>query len=644
MIAFFVFITAFFLVTLAARLKLSASNRSGFWFPWFVPAIILAGGGGWIADTLQHIDQPLNIQRSLAPSGLPMASPDTNQAEDTVTQENAVYNSNLPTRRGIPADGYLFLIAAVLGGLSALRVRLNQPAWLADIKIVIASVLCIAVLGEMRRVYSESPLDGPFFGFTAGHFALTLFLMWAITRLTATLNRVPQASGGYFGIVALFVLLFLQKSGSNLSFFPFAAGAAMAGAGLATVPVALKNSQFNLGWPAAFTAGFMLSQAVVFGLPDSTVPTAFALCFLILALPLVDVLFYRVRGNENGPDRLHQGLQGRGISPTKIAFLYCAMGLWLAILGYLLLGLSTGGGIGQTIARLFALLFIGASGFLLFYSVARILMRRALGEEIPVEIQAFGVKVSAVTMQEALEKIQQFIASRQPHHVVTCDANAILQARQDTEYANIVRNAALATPDGYGVIWGMRLLNYPIYERVTGVDMVTGICEFAAGKNYSIYILGSEPGENGEPGVAAIAAQNLAEKYPGLRIAGTHHGFWRRDAKQEGISTEEADIRMAEQVREAAPDVLFVAMGIPMQEKFIAAQLQRLNVPVSLGVGGSFDVYSGKFERAPQWVQRIGLEWLYRVFIDPSRWKRMGYVPRFMLLAIKVWLSGKKHE
>ena len=212
--------------------------------------------------------------------------------------------------------------------------------------------------------------------------------------------------------------------------------------------------------------------------------------------------------------------------------------------------------------------------------------------------------------------------------------------KQDPEYAGIVRRAAMITPDGYGVIWGARLLGYPIYERVTGVDMVIGICELAAKNGYSIYILGSEPGENGEPGVAEIAARNLAEKHPGMRVAGTHHGFWRRDAKAEGLSTEEADARMADVVRAAAPDVLFVAMGIPMQEKFIAAQLERMQVPVSIGVGGSFDVYSGKFKRAPQWVQRIGLEWLYRVFIDPSRWKRMGYVPRFMLLAIKVWLTG----
>ena len=594
-------------------------------FPLFVVAILMAAAGGWAADTVLRLDEPLS-------------------ATQTITQ--AVGSHMMPStgfRRNIPPDGYLFLIAAALCFLAAIRMRLNLPAWIADVLVVWASLVALVILGLMRMRYSESPPNGPFFGLTATYFWLTLFFMWLITRLTTALNRVPQASGGYFGVVALLILLFLQQSGALFSYFPFAAGAAIAGAGLATVPIAFKNAKFDLGWPAALTTSFLLAQIVVFGLPHSTVQTALALSLLILALPLVDVLFYRVRRRPDGRrPRLHEGLQARGISPTKIALFYSAVGVWLALLGYLISDLSQGGGLAETLASLIALVFIGASGFLLFYSVARILMRRTPDEEIPAEIEAFGVKVSAVSMQEALHKIESFIESREPHHVVTCDANAILCAKQDAEYAAIIHRAALATPDGYGVIWGMRLLNFPIYERVTGVDMVTGICEFSAKKNYAIYILGSEPGENGEPGVAAIAAKNLAEKYPGLRVAGTHHGFWRRDAKAEGLSVEEADARMADIVRVAAPDVLFVAMGIPMQEKLIAAQMQRMNVPVSLGVGGSFDVYSGKFERAPHWIQRIGLEWLYRVFIDPSRWKRMGYVPRFMLLAIKVWLSGKK--
>ena len=640
MIAFFVFLAAAFIVLLGARLtNFSSPTRGGISTPLFAVAILTAACSGWMVDSVQRLEAPLNEQRVL--SYLPEAAAPENAAPAAIAPNNSV---SLPTRRGIPADGLLFLLAALLCALSAIRVRLQKPPWLADVMVITASICALAILSALRRAYGTAPLDGPFFGFGALQFCWTLVLMWAITRVTTGLNRVPQASGGYFGVVALFIVAFLHQSGSTLSFFPFAAGAAIAGAGLASVPLALKNADFNLGWPTALTTSFLLAQTVFFGLPDFTVQSALGLSLLILALPLTDVLFYRVRRRGTGDtSRLHQGLQARGLSSTKIALFYTAIGLWLALMGYLLFGLHLGGAWLQFAARLMALIFIALGGFLLFYSLARILMRRTPDEKIPAEIEAFGVKISAVTMPEALAKIEGFIESRAPHHVVTCDANSILCARQDPEYAGIVQRAALASPDGYGVIWGMRLLNLPIYERVTGVDMVTGICEFSAQKNYSIYILGSEKGENGQPGIAEIAAKNLAEKYPGLRIAGTHHGYWRRD-RNDAILTQEDDERIAEAVRLAAPDVLFVAMGIPLQEKFIAAQMQRMNAPVSLGVGGSFDVYSGKFERAPLWVQRIGMEWLYRVIIDPSRWKRMGYVPRFMILAIKAWLRGGKTD
>jgi N-acetylglucosaminyldiphosphoundecaprenol N-acetyl-beta-D-mannosaminyltransferase len=253
------------------------------------------------------------------------------------------------------------------------------------------------------------------------------------------------------------------------------------------------------------------------------------------------------------------------------------------------------------------------------------LMGRAEGEEIPEDVEAFGVRISPVTMTDAMEKIEAMIRSKTPHHVVTSDANAILRAQEDAEYAGILQRAALITPDGYGVMWGARLLNLPIYERVTGVDMVTGICERAAKNGYRIFILGSEEG------IASTAAQKLTERYPGLQVVGTHHGMILRD--------EEVKKRALQMVKEANVDVLFVAMGIPLQEKFIAQHMAELNVPVSLGVGGSFDVYSEKLKRAPEYIQRAGLEWLYRVWQEPWRWKRMGYVPRFMIFALKEWLG-----
>ena len=124
----------------------------------------------------------------------------------------------------------------------------------------------------------------------------------------------------------------------------------------------------------------------------------------------------------------------------------------------------------------------------------------------------------------------------------------------------------------------------------------------------------------------------MSERFAGLRVAGTQHGFYKKD----GLSDEQ----IAERIRDLRPDVLFVAFGIPAQEKFIAKWFDVMNVPVSVGVGGSFDVFSENLKRAPLWVQRSGMEWLYRVWQEPWRWKRMGYVPRFMLFALREWMFG----
>ncbi len=321
-------------------------------------------------------------------------------------------------------------------------------------------------------------------------------------------------------------------------------------------------------------------------------------------------------------------MRRRGISPLKVALLYLTIAVWLCAIGVVIgrLLLDEQLTVLQFLLRALPIVILILAGFMVFFSLTRILMNRRADEEIPEEVEAFGVRISPVSMAEALDKIESYIDSQRPHHVVTSDANAILRAQEDPEYADILRRAALITPDGYGVIWGARLLNLPIYERVCGVDMVTGICEIAARRGYSIYILGSAPG------VAATAAQKLQERYPGLKVAGTQHGYYKP----------EEELEIVHRIRDAKPDVLFVAFGIPKQEKFIGRYFHELNVPVCLGVGGSFDVYSERLKRAPVYIQRAGLEWLYRVWIEPARWKRMSYVPRFMMLAIRVWLFGSR--
>jgi N-acetylglucosaminyldiphosphoundecaprenol N-acetyl-beta-D-mannosaminyltransferase len=463
--------------------------------------------------------------------------------------------------------------------------------------------------------------------------------MWTLTRMTAALNRTPQVTGGYLGIVSLALLVLMKLEWTRTPpFFPVEAAAALAGAGIATVPFAIKKTDFNIGWSAALALGFLLAQIATLGLVKNAAFFMVLLSLIAFGLPLLDVSFFRLRAALRGEQvnvdeqrlRLHEALLRRGIAPSKITMLYLVGGAWMCGLGVLTARYVFGSAapwwmlLGRA-AIVGVLFFIG---FIVFLSLARVWMSRGHDEVVPEEIEAFGVRISAVSMNEALDKIEGFIREGTPHHVVTSDANAILRAQEDEEYAGIIRRAALITPDGFGVVWGARLLNLPIYERVTGVDMVTGICERAAQNNWSIYILGSEPG------IAATAAEKLAARYPGLRIAGTQRGFWKRD----GIADEE----IVQCIQEAKPEVLFVAFGIPAQEKFIARHFNELNVPVSLGVGGSFDVYSEKLRRAPEYIQRSGLEWLYRVWQEPWRWKRMSYVPRFMAFALRTWLFGKR--
>ncbi|HEX9996109.1 MAG TPA: WecB/TagA/CpsF family glycosyltransferase [Abditibacterium sp.] len=568
-----------------------------------------------------------------------------NAASSLTTADAVMARSIFPDSLLVGMRLWLLVVAVYV--LCALRGLAGLPTWVADAVVVSAAYFAIRIDREITlSIASSSLADSSAVPLGSAAIWLTVGWIWLVARLCAALNRVPAVTGGYLGLFGglLFLLMASGQAGQNL--FPSTSTLALCGAGLAAFVFAVRSPNFNLGWSATLAMGFVLGVSSAIGLLKNTLPAIIALAVLVLALPLLDVTLVQVRARLRGQSvqwsqsrlRLHEMLAARGVAPRKIALLYFAIGLWACTLAYGISRWLQNGAPNLFFSVFFGilLLVVGIGGAVGFFSIARVLMCRVPGEEVPESIEAFGVKISPVSMCEALDKIEEFIANGTPHHVLTSDANAILTSKTDADYAQIMRGAALITPDGFGVIWGARLLNLPIYERVTGVDMVTGICERAAQKGYRIYILGSAEG------VAATAARNLMARYPGLQVVGTHHGFWRRDGKAEGLSADEADAKIAEEIASLQPHVLFVAMGIPMQEKFIAAQLQRLQTPVALGVGGSFDVYAGKFNRAPQYVQRMGLEWLYRVWIDPSRWKRMGYVPKFMLVALKTWIFGAK--
>ena len=234
-----------------------------------------------------------------------------------------------------------------------------------------------------------------------------------------------------------------------------------------------------------------------------------------------------------------------------------------------------------------------------------------------------GVRVDDVTWEEALARMEGFAQEGGPHQVVTVNPEFIVAAQEDAEFRAILNAADLSLPDGIGVVWASRLLGRPLRERVAGSDLVPEIAALAAKRGYRLFLLGAAPG------VAEEAARRLREHNPGLVVAGTYAG---------SPAVEEEDEIVA-LVRAARPHVLFVAYGAPAQDKWIARNLGRLGVPVCMGVGGALDFIAGVAVRAPRWMQRLGLEWLHRLWHEPWRWRRMLALPKFVWLVVQAYLT-----
>ena len=239
-------------------------------------------------------------------------------------------------------------------------------------------------------------------------------------------------------------------------------------------------------------------------------------------------------------------------------------------------------------------------------------------------LEILGIGIDCIDSNEALRQIGQFIASGTPHQIVTANAEIIYQANKNEKMKNVINAAQMVTADGSGVVWASRQLGQPLAQRVTGIDLVNSICEQSAKDKWKIYILGSAPG------VADTAANNIRDRFPGCNIVGTHHGYF----------NEQEEAQIIAELEQLQPDVLFVALGAPKQEYWIADHIQQLNIPVAMGIGGSMDVLSGNVKRAPKWMQKMSLEWLYRLLIQPTRFKRVLALPKFML-AVKKQAKNK---
>lgn len=231
-------------------------------------------------------------------------------------------------------------------------------------------------------------------------------------------------------------------------------------------------------------------------------------------------------------------------------------------------------------------------------------------------VAVLGLPVFSGTQNEVLEVISGWIEApaRVPHRIVTLNAEMAQMALGDVRLASSIAMAELILPDGVGVIWAAKHQGTLLPGRIAGVDLTESLARAAVEQGWSIFLLGAEPG------VADETANRLTARFGPFRVAGTHHGFFESD--------EEQDIIQA--ITESRPDILLVALGVPRQELWLADHSAQLGIPCMMGVGGTFDVLSGRVARAPRWVRLLGMEWAYRLLSDPRRWKRGLRLPAFI--------------
>jgi N-acetylglucosaminyldiphosphoundecaprenol N-acetyl-beta-D-mannosaminyltransferase len=253
-------------------------------------------------------------------------------------------------------------------------------------------------------------------------------------------------------------------------------------------------------------------------------------------------------------------------------------------------------------------------------------------QSLPSSVYVLGVRVDRISQQEALDRIEQMIARRRAsentlpcQQIVTVNPEFVMAAQHNKDFRMAINSASLVLADGIGVVWAMRYLGRPTPGRVTGSDTLPVLAKRSAASGYHLYLLGAAAG------IAEKAGARLQELAPGLKIAGTYAG---------SPAPEEED-EIIERIRAAQADIVCVAYGAPAQELWIWRNRSRLPAAVAMGVGGAYDFLSGRQRRAPLVMQRMGLEWLYRLYREPWRWRRMLVLPRF---AVQVVLRGRKYH
>ncbi len=228
------------------------------------------------------------------------------------------------------------------------------------------------------------------------------------------------------------------------------------------------------------------------------------------------------------------------------------------------------------------------------------------------KIDVMGLKFDSMTMDEALSRAEALLRGDKAAYVVTPNAEIAYEALHDVQLREMLNGADLMLPDGAGVVLASKLLRTPVKQKVAGVDFAAGLLGILERNGQSLYLLG------GKTGIGELAAQKMLEAHPQLRIAGIADGYFQDEAP------------VIAKINASGADALFVCLGAPKQERFMVQHRQELHVHLMAGLGGSLDAFAGTVQRAPAWMIRLNLEWLYRLIREPKRFRRMLRLPKYL--------------
>ena len=241
-------------------------------------------------------------------------------------------------------------------------------------------------------------------------------------------------------------------------------------------------------------------------------------------------------------------------------------------------------------------------------------------------IEIFGVKIHNITFQYAVREIESYLKGEGLKVIYTPNPEIVMGAKEDESLKNLLNRGDLITADGIGLIYAAKIKKKPLKERVTGYDLSLKLLDLANENGLALYLLG------GKEGVAKKAAENIKKDYPNIRIAGYHHGYFKGSHNDKPGHEEERKI--IEEINSSNPDIIFVGLGFPKQEIWIDSNRDNVKGKLIIGNGGVMDILSGNLSPTPDFIRKLGFEWLHRLLREPSRIKRQKILPKFMLQVI----------